>query len=107
MYVIEINKALVPYTFSILLADEIFDMRIDYNTSADLFTVSLSKGGVELCVGEPIIYGQPLFGDISSRGGFPKITITPTDESGANVAVTYDNLSSTVMLKVTGGEYGE
>ena len=84
-----------------------FEMRIDYNNTANLFTVSLSKGGVTLCTGEPIIYGQPLFGDIANRGNFPKVTITPIDESGESNAVTYDNLSRTVLLKVTGGEYGE
>lgn len=107
MYVLEINKDIIPYTFNISLQNEMFEMRIDYNNTADLFTVSLSKGGVTLCTGEPIIYGQPLFGDIANRGDFPKVTITPIDESGESNAVTYDNLSRTVLLKVTGGEYGE
>lgn len=107
MNVIEINKNLIPYKFNIALSNEIFEMRIDYNDTADLFTASLSKDGVELCVGEPIIYGKPLFGDLVNRGGFPTVTITPIDESGESKAVTYDNISRTVLLKVTGGEYGE
>ena len=107
MHVITINKNIIPYTFEIELSGEIFEMRIDYNNTADLFTVSLSKNGVELCVGEPIVYGKPLFGALSNRGGFPKVTITPIDESGVNDAVTFDNLSSTVLLRVTGGVYGE
>lgn len=90
-----------------MLAQELYEMRIDYNNTADLFTVSLSKDGVELCVGEPIVYGLPLFADLNTRKGFPQISITPTDESGENNAVTYDNLSNTVLLKITGGEYGE
>lgn len=107
MYVIQINKDIIPYTFNISLADELYEMRIDYNNTGNLFTVSLAKGGVTLCTGEPIVYGQPLFKDISNRGNFPKVTITPIDESGENNAVTYDNLSTTVLLKVTGGDYGE
>lgn len=107
MYVLEINKDIIPYTFNISLQNEMFEMRIDYNNTADLFTVSLSKGGVTLCTGEPIIYGQPLFGDIANRGNFPKITITPIDESGENNAVTFDNLSKTVLLRVSGGDYDE
>lgn len=107
MYVLEINKEIIPYTFKIVLASELYEMRIDYNNTIDLFTVSLSKDGVELCVGEPIVYGVPLFNDVNTRKGFPQISITPIDESGENNTVTYDNLSSTVLLRVTGGEYGE
>ena len=97
---IEINKDMIPYTFNILLANEMFEIRVDYNNTANLFTVSLSKNGVELCAGEPIVYGVPLFSDIVSNGGFPRVMITPTDQSGENKAVTYDNLSNTVFLVV-------
>ena len=100
---IEINKNIVPYKFNIVLNDEVYEMRIDYNDTADLFTVSLSKNGVELCMGEPIVYGKPLFGDLSNREGFPKVNITPIDYSGESNAVTYDNLSNTVLLNVSGG----
>lgn len=107
MYYIDIKKDLVPYVFNILLSGELYEMRIDYNDTANLFTASLKKNNVALCTGEPIIYGRPLFGDLVNRGNFPKVTITPIDESGECNAVTYDNLSSTVFLRVTGGEYGE
>lgn len=107
MYVIEINKDIIPYTFHILLNGEEYEFRIDYNNTANLFTVSLSKNGVELCVGEPIVYGIPLFNDLKTRGDFPTVSITPIDESGEHDAVTYDNLCTTVLLAVTGGEYNE
>lgn len=107
MNILEIKKDLIPYTFNIVLAEEEFTFRIDYNDTANLFTVALSKEGVELCVGEPIIYGQSLFADLVNRGDFPKVTITPIDESGESNAVTYDNLSTTVLLQVTDGEYDE
>ena len=106
-YHINIAKDNIPYTFNILLNQELFNFRIDYNNTADLFTVALRKNGVELCSGEPIIYGQPLFGDLVNRGDFPTVTITPIDESGGTNAVTWDNLSRTVLLNVTGGEYIE
>lgn len=106
-YQLEINKDIIPYTFNVLLGDELYEMRVDYNNTADMFTVSLSKDGVQLCVGEPIIYGQPLFGDLVNRGDFPNVEITPFDDSGESNAVTYDNLSTTVFLNVTGGDYDE
>lgn len=107
MYVLEIKKDIIPYTFNIALQNEMFEMRIDYNNTADLFTVSLTKDGETLCIGEPVIYGKPLFSDIANRGNFPKVTITPIDESGEINAVTFDNLSKTVLLRVSGGDYGE
>ena len=102
-----INKDLIPYTFDILLADEMFNFHIGYNNAADVFTVTLSKDGVVLCAGEPIIYGVPLFGDLKNRGNFPKVNIIPLDDSGERNAVTYDNLSTTVILQVTDGEDNE
>lgn len=107
MYVIEINKDIIPYSFNIPLANELYEMRIDYNNTADLFTVSLSKNGVVLCSGEPIVFGVPLFNSLQTRGDFPSVTITPVDESGEANAVTFDNLSNTVLLKVSGGDYDE
>ena len=107
MYVIEINKSIIPYTFNIMLAGEEYEFGIGYNNMGNFFTVSLSKNGDELCAGEPVVYGIPLFRDLATRGGFPTITITPLDYSGETDTVTYDNLSRTVFLTVTGGEYGE
>ena len=107
MYIIEINKDIIPYTFNILLAAEWYEFRIDYNNTGNFFTVALSKDGVELCAGEPIVYGVPMFKDLLQRGNFPNVSITPLDESSQNDAVTYDNLSSTVFLTVTGGDYDE
>ena len=102
MYEIEINKEIIPYTFNIVLSGEVYEMRVDYNNTADLFTIALYKDGVELCAGEPIIYGVPLFNDLYTRGDFPMVIITPIDESEETTTVTFDNLSSTVMLSVEG-----
>ena len=107
MQYLDIQKELIPYTFNILLDGELFDFRIDYNNKADFFTVSLSKNGVALCDVEPIIYGYPLFGDLKNRGDFPNVTIIPMDESRETDAVTFDNLSSTVFLVVSGGGVNE
>ena len=103
MNYIDINKSIVPYTFEMLLGDEVYKMRIDYNNTGAFFTLSLAKGDELICAGEPIIYGMPLFGDLKNRGGFPTVTITPIDESGSACMVTFDNLSRTVLLRVTIG----
>ncbi len=97
-----INKEIIPYTFEILLADEWFSLRIDYNNTANLFTVTLSKDGEEICI-EPIIYGVPLFRDLFQPDKYPAIEIVPMDESGQETEVTFDNLSETVLLIVNNG----
>lgn len=94
---IEINKELVPYQFSILLADEWFDLYIGYNKMADMFTVTLYKDD-ELISTEPLIFGVPMFQDVYQPGIFPAITLVPY---GANEqVVTFENLGETVFLTV-------
>lgn len=98
-----INKNIIPYTFEILLADELFNIRVDYNMTADLFTVTLIKGEETICT-EPIIYGQKLFKNLYQPNKFPAIDIIPLDESGQENKITFDNLCETVLLIVDNDE---
>lgn len=103
-----VKKDLLPYECSIQLAGEIFGLQINYNATADLFTVDLYKNGELICAGEPIIYGIPLWHDVYRANGFPAVDIIPTDLSGESNVVTYDNLSNTVLLLIDdGGKAGE
>lgn len=105
--VLEIHKDLLPYVCDILLAGELFSLQFNYNASADLFTVDLYREGELLCAGEPIIYGVPLWRDVHRAETFPALDIIPTDPSGENNAVTFDNLSRTVLLIVDNGGEGD
>ena len=98
--VLQIKKELLPYRCSILLAGELFDLKFDYNATAQLFTVDLYREGVLICAGEPIIYGVPLWRDVYKSDSFPALNIIPKDPSGEASAVTFDNLGETVMLIV-------
>ena len=95
---ISINKSLIPYTFSILLGGEMYDLRIDYNKTHGFFTIGLSKDGEVVCSGEKIVYGKPLFDEVFVKGKFPSLVVIPYDLSGANNAVTFDNLTDVVQL---------
>lgn len=95
---IEINKELIPYTFDILLGGEMFTIRIDYNSTGDLFTATLYKNGQLICGAEPIIYGSKLWGTVYVSGEFPMVDIIPLDISGETTAVTHSNLNETVFL---------
>lgn len=94
---IEIRKSLIPYSFDIALSDELYSVEVNYNENADFFVVSLSKDGETLCSGEPLVYGMPLFADISTSD-FPKLVITPLDESDNYNRVTFSNFNETVFL---------
>ena len=107
--IIEIDTSSIPYDFEIVLADETFKIGVNYNETADLFTLSLAKLDedtgefTEVCAGEPIIYGKPLWNDVFISGKYPALVIVPYDESGENNAVTFDNLNSTVFLTIDNG----
>lgn len=100
---IHIKKEKMPYGFFIALGKEKFQLRFAYNNQADLFTVSLYRGGKLLCHAEPIIYGVPLFQDIYESSIFPILNIVAVDESGNETEVTWDNLGSTVFLTIDNG----
>lgn len=105
--ILEIKKDMIPYECTILLAGEQFGLKINYNASADLFTVDLYKDGELICAGEPIVYGIPLWNDVHKSETFPATDIIPLDSSGETNAVTFDNLGETVLLIVDNGEEGD
>lgn len=105
--VLEINKELLSYECSILLAGELFGLQFNYNATADIFTVDLYKDGELICAGEPIIYGLPLWADVYKSDTFPAVDIVPLDPSGESNTVTFDNLGETVLLIIDNGEDGD
>lgn len=108
--IIEINREIIPYEFDIVLADETFKIGVNYNNTAELFTLDLSKLDEEsgeyetICKGEPVIYGKPLWEDVYINGKYPALVIIPIDESGEYNKVTYDNLNKTVFLCIDNTE---
>lgn len=98
--IIEVDKELIPYSFNIVLAGEMFNMAFDYNKTADLFTCTLSKNGEVVVHNEPLVYGVPLFADVYKADLFPALDIVPLDEAGNESAVTYANFGKTVFLTI-------
>lgn len=100
---IYINKALIPYNFNIVLCNEDYNLQIDYNYTGHFFTVGLSKNGVTLCSGSPIMYGRRLFEDVRNAE-FPAVDIVAYDSSGSYNKVTYNNLCDGVLLVLDNGD---
>lgn len=101
--IIGINKSLIPYSFDIILAGEMFEIGVKYNEYADLFTLSLTKNKELICTGEPVVYGVPLFRDVYVSAKYPALRIVPYDESKECREATWDNLGETVFLIVDNG----
>lgn len=94
---IEIEKESIPYQFDIELEGVIYTFLIDYNTTHDFFTVDLSITDVPIVTGEKMVYGSPLFSDISDER-LPSFQIIPYDLSGVETRVSWENLGVSVFL---------
>jgi len=103
---IEIEKDLIPYRFDISLADTMYTFEAHYNAEHDYFTVDLERDGEVLVVGEKLVYGAVLFGDVWDNR-FPDVAIIPYDESENSNAVTWDTLNVSVFLFLIEGDDDE
>lgn len=95
-----INKLMIPYKFDMLMGNKTFTLEFNYNTTMDLFTVSVYKAGILKCADEPIIYGLPLWSDCFMVDELPCLTIIPLDESNGSNHVTWENFGETVFLYI-------
>lgn len=101
MEYIEIEKELIPYEFDIGLDGETYNFHVNYNRTADLFTVDLYKGGKTIIKGEKLVYNQPLF-TTANHKDVPETTLVPFDLAGHVDHITYKNLNEEVFLFLVG-----
>lgn len=95
-----IEKSQIPYQFSISLNAVTYQIEVRYNDECDLFVIGLyDKEGNIICY-EPIIYGSELFKQHYQSGVYPAMRILPSDESGRNTAVSWDNFNESVFLEI-------
>ena len=99
MQIITIDKQTIPYRTTIRLAGTSYTFTFHYNLQADRFTVDLSRGGEDLVVGEPLVYGSPLFSAFYDER-FPEVALVPLDPSGRSQRVGWAELGETVFLYV-------
>lgn len=95
---IEIEKEKIPYSFEIVLGNDLFELEIQYNQRADLFTVTLYKDNEVVVYNEPVVYGVALFQSVFQPEQYPALNIIPLDESKNVEVVTWDNFNDTVFL---------
>ncbi len=99
MEIIPINKLKLPYQTTIRLGKTSFTFVFRYNLIADRFTVDLLKGNETLVIGEPLLYGTPLFGNYYDER-FPKCAFIPFDPSENAKRVGWHELGESVFLYI-------
>lgn len=101
MEYINIDVSLVPYKFDISLNGSTFTFEVNYNTKGDFFTVGLSKDGQKIVNSEKVVFGKPLFSDISYRD-VPSVEIVPMDKRCSMDRVEFNNFGKSVKLYLVG-----
>lgn len=96
---IDIDKNEIPYSFEVELAEEIYELEVNYNQSHDFFTIDLFKDGSVLVIGEKLILNRPLFQNRVDID-LPKVQLIPKDRANSATRITYENLNETVFLYV-------
>lgn len=78
---IPVDTTNLPDIFDINLAGDTYTFRIDYNSIADYYTVTIMKDEVTLLEQEPLLLGQ-LVGQDLARAGLPMTDLKVLDETG-------------------------
>lgn len=90
----------LPEQFEFDMENDLYVLQINYNETADFFTVDLYTRYMEpLVIGEKMILNQPLWDDLSVEG-LPALSLIPFDESGSAQRVSKNNLMKTVFLYI-------
>lgn len=103
MKIINIEKELIPYSFSVELSGLLFKFTVKYNTTKDFFTVDLTQGTQEIVCGEKLIYGRTLF-DTKQHLLLPVEAIVPFSYDPSIQNITYENMGDEVFLLVVEAE---
>lgn len=87
----------LPDIFDIKIVDEVFVIRIDYNSFADFYTITIQKDGKTLIQQEPLILGQLVGIDIPDTR-LPRIDIRVMDETEQATDAGQGNFGENVKL---------
>lgn len=100
---IDIDKALIPYSFDMQLDNKTYNFTIRYNSESDFFTIDVAREQEDILLGEKILYGKPLFQD-HRHLDLPQMVILPVDLADEQLRAGYEELSETVFLYMIEGD---
>lgn len=87
----------LPDIFEIKIVDEIYVIRVDYNSFADFYTITIQKDEKTLIQQEPLILGQLVGIDIPDSR-LPRIDIRVMDETEQATDAGQGNFGENVKL---------
>lgn len=87
----------LPDIFEIKIVDEMYTIRVDYNSFADFYTITIQKDGKTLIQQEPLILGQLVGIDIPDTR-LPRIDIRVMDETEQATDAGQGNFGENVKL---------
>lgn len=87
----------LPDIFEIKIVDEIYVIRVDYNSFADFYTITIQKDEKTLIQQEPLILGQLVGIDIPDSR-LPRIDIRVMDETKKAIDAGQGNFGENVKL---------
>lgn len=98
---IPVDTSKIPYSFSIRLDDRTFTFTIKYNAEGGFFTSDLAimATGEQLCYGDPILYGRPMFRGVETED-YPIPVIIPYCLTGNVQEITPENFGTEVQLYI-------
>ena len=98
---IEIEKSLIPYSFTYDYKGKIFEMEIRYNAEYDFFTIDLyvveNEMRTALILGEKIMYAQMLFSSIYYKN-VDTPPLLPWDFSGNSIRVGHNEIDNVYLV---------
>lgn len=93
---IDVNDLPEEFTFDI--GDTEYTIGVDYNRTADLFSIDLYDEDYNpIVIGEPLVLNKPLFSELNDSR-LPEEQIIPLDESDRETKITSDNFGYSVQL---------
>ncbi len=100
---LEIEKDSIPYIFNTELDGKLYNIGVNYNENADMFTLDIGDMDEWYYYGIPIVYGYPVYQHINDER-LPDTQLIAYDLAGEFDRVTEENLNEQVFLFVVESE---
>lgn len=94
---IPVDIANLPDIFDITLVGDVFTFRVDYNSVADFYTVTIQKDGCTLVTQEPLVLGQLVANDVPDFD-LPTVDLRVIDETGQAKDAGEQNFGDLVQI---------
>lgn len=96
MLYLPVRKNLIPISMLVAIEGDQYEIKFNYNTMFDFFTVDLLRDQMAIITGEKVLINKPLF--TSRDTPFKNTIFIPLDLSGEIDRITYENFNESVFI---------